>query len=191
MKFVVIGISGKQGAGKTTLANALNETLKGRYSTAHIIKFAQPLYDMASSFYDILGVEMKHKDGVLMQIVGNHARTKLGEDVFVNAWMKNAREKLKLHLNGNDVQYVICDDMRFENEADGIKQFAESINGSCLLVRIEEPEEKRKARIPDTWRDNVNHPSEIGLDQYYKFDMKFEGADIGTMVSDITGKLLK
>lgn len=189
MRFVVIGISGKQGGGKTTLANALNEVMKGRYSTSHIIKFAQPLYDMATSFYQILGVPMKHKDGTLMQIVGNHARNQIGESVFVDTWKKNAREKLKDYMNGNDAQTIICDDMRFENEARGIREFAASINAPCLLIRLNVSEEKRKARIPDTWREAVNHPSEVGLDNYRDFDMTFDDCAIETMVSLIQKEL--
>ena len=105
------------------------------------------------------------KDGPLLQWVG----TEFGRNNYgINVWVDILKNKIKKYeaphwseLN----RLVIVDDCRFENEFDAFPE--------ALRVRLVCPEEVRKART-ESWRDNTNHPSEIGLDAYEaekKFDM--------------------
>lgn len=105
------------------------------------------------------------KEGPLLQYLG----TEFGRDGYgVNVWVDILKKKIEpLMKPGNTRILINIDDCRFENEFDAFP--------SALRVRLECPEHIRKTRA-DAWRDNVNHPSEIGLDQYAedgKFDMYF------------------
>lgn len=173
MKTFIIGISGKQHAGKTTLAEALAARFSNRATAVVTLKFAQPLYDLSAAFNRILGVESKVKDGKLMQLVGNHARSTYGEDIFLKAWKQSARLWLD-SLIRTPARFILCDDLRYENEADGIRALAQELGARPLLIRLNCSEQVRQARCPATWRDDVNHPSEVGLDGFQGFDLNFD-----------------
>lgn len=66
---------------------------------------------------------------------------------------------------------IIVDDCRFENEFDALPE--------ALRIRLEAREEVRRLRA-DSWREDVFHPSETGLDKYCeegKFDLVFNTED--------------
>lgn len=163
MKRRIWVISGKQGSGKSTFAA---ELIKHFSPNAVVIKFADPLYAIHDACLPVLkkfGLrpeEMK-KDGELLQILGTeYGRRFLGDDVWVNA----ARARAEMWLNASDKNVVIIDDCRFENEFD-------TFMNDAYLIRLKCPREIRKARC-GYWRDNEDHVSETGLDQYeqqYRF----------------------
>jgi hypothetical protein len=79
-----------------------------------------------------------------------------GDNVWVDALVKE--------INDGPHDTVIVDDARFENEFDAFP--------NAVRIRLDAPGTVRKERC-DAWRDNENHPSEIGLDRYHiegKFD---------------------
>jgi dephospho-CoA kinase len=157
---MIIGISGKQGSGKTSLARALAELT----DKAVILKFADPMYQMhdaVNSVYNHYGVPTPQKDGELLQWIG----TEHGRNKDENIWVNIMHTRL-LSAYAQDVP-VIIDDMRFENEFDMI----EELGG--MLIRLDASEEVRSKRT-DGWRENTTHPSELGLDNYAqsgKFDL--------------------
>ncbi len=181
----ILIISGKQGSGKTTLSDEMKRIARGLgYEYFGSIKFADVLYEM----HDYLLNRMEHytgtprvkKDGVLLQILGTEwGRYKFGADVWVNIlrnrianlkmgeWTKGAPYDGKIMTKGR--RLILIDDCRFENEFDAFPE--------ALRLRLECPADIRKLRMPEgTWRDNQQHPSEIGLDQYAadgKFDLTF------------------
>ena len=165
----IIIISGKQGSGKTTTAQALRNKLKSEYSGVQNVKFATPLYALHEYILNRMeqwtGVKRVKKDGVLLQMLGTeYGRQVHGENVWVNIlrnFMDNEMKQMFQFSRG----LVIIDDCRFENEFDAFPD--------ALRVRLDAPEQIRKPRT-HAWREDTNHPSEIGLDQYadaLKFDL--------------------
>jgi len=167
----IVKISGKQGSGKSTVAEALKlRAKKSNYDFVGIMKFATTLYalhDMLLNKMETLtGVPRVKKDGTLLQLLGTEwGRKTFGENVWVDILGK---EISKLYDKESKLKrLIIIDDCRFENEFDGIQG---------LNVRLIAPENIRKSRA-DAWRDATDHPSETGLDKYQdqlKFDLTLE-----------------
>ena len=115
---MIIGITGKAGAGKTTAANML---IKEFNNKAIIIPFAKPLKDFARK----LGWNGKkdEKGRRLLQLLGTDvARKCIDEDIWVQHWKKFQEEYDSFeNLDGTkDCDHYIADDVRFANEADFI-----------------------------------------------------------------------
>jgi AAA domain len=162
---MIVLISGKQGAGKTTLGKALVRAINnGTGIYAHNMTFAEPLYRMHDFCWGLLkdhGIEMPFKkDGYLLQLLG----TEWGrERVDNNLWVKLMRaeiEKAKGRWPHQERIFVISD-CRFKNEAN---EFPEA-----LKVRLECDEYIRRERA-EMWRETQDHPSETDLDDF-KFDL--------------------
>lgn len=165
---VVILISGKQGSGKSTLAKNLVQKDWGQSTPIHVLKFADPLYEMHDAVrgvlkkYDFTNYDFNKKDGNLLQLLGTEwGRNTINTQVWVQLLLNKIRK-----LEKNSV--VIVDDARFENEFDSFMTVPH-----CLRVRIEASRLTRKLRA-SFWRENESHPSEVGLDHYAamgKFDL--------------------
>lgn len=167
MKILIL--SGKQGSGKTTLQNLVMQYLRSYDWKIHLVNFADELYwihNMARERLTELGFpppkEVEKKDGPLLQFLGTDwARKTYGD----NIWADVLKNKVGMVEVGTENTLVIVGDCRFENEFDAFP--------NALRVRLEASEEVRKSRC-SMWRDNTNHPSEIGLDNYAaqgKFDL--------------------
>jgi hypothetical protein len=167
----ILLISGKQGSGKTSNTNAIMEIVLGLGYLPVIFKFARPLYEMHDAILPILhkyGIrpEAMTKDGELLQVLGTeYGRRRIRESI----WIDVCRRQIDAYLNetgpGTEGRLAVIDDARFENEFDAFPD--------AFRVRLEAPEEVRKPRC-SYWREEVNHSSEIGLDQYMhmgKFDL--------------------
>ena len=115
---MIIGLTGKAGAGKSTVANWL---MRERGYKLH--KFAEPLKNMLLC----LGLDERHTEGFLkeapcallggnspryaMQALGTEwGRELISPTLWIDAWAKTMPD-------GN----VVCDDIRFDNEFDTIK----------------------------------------------------------------------
>lgn len=164
---MVLMLSGKQGAGKTTLSNLLqtNCGVQG-FKIGRIYKFADPIYAFHNSILDQLmtyGIQpVGPKDGRLLQLLGTEwGRHVLGEDVWIRI-MKNRLEKADRQISNT---LFIIDDCRFQNEFDAFPD--------ALRIRLFASERIRKERT-QAWRDTTEHQSETDLDDYEedeKFDM--------------------
>ena len=177
-KHRVILISGKQGSGKSTTAEALVKRLIGvGIEQTRIFKFAGPLYEMHDAVLSILTKYGVHrpglvKDGPLLQVLG----TEWGRNtVDSNIWVKCAKAQVQnwFDRRPNEYAFAILDDCRFENEFDAFPD--------AFKIRLECNDKWRKERC-SMWRDNQNHPSEIGLDAYAnadKFDLTLWTDTIG------------
>ena len=180
MKTNVVVISGQQGSGKTSLANALMAKAK----SGEVVKFADPLYeihDLAVGIVRNAGIKFdKKKDGELLQYLGTEWGRKIDEDI----WAKIAKSTVDYIIEKyQPTDLIVIDDCRFENEFNIFKDMA-------LMIRLECPEEVRKARA-EYWRENTSHPSETGLNKYsaeMKFDEYFATNVLST--EEIANKIL-
>jgi len=151
----IIMVSGKQGSGKTTLADSLAKELSNRGFPVHRLRFAKVLYEIHDTIYKLIepyGLKLTGaKDGELLQYLGTEwGQTKFGKSVWVEC-LKSSVSNLK------DTDIVIIDDGRFEHEMDAFPD--------AVSIRLTCPENIRRSRC-SYFRENTTHPSEISLDSY-------------------------
>lgn len=142
--FVIIGLCGAPGSGKSTAAEYLHE----RYGLMRL-RFADPLKNMLRAYYRTLGLseraierriegDMKTTEdpslgGVspryAMQTLGTEwGRNLVGDALWTAAWaMRVGRASL------DGAPGVVCEDLRFPNEAAELRALG------CLLVRVVRP----------------------------------------------------
>lgn len=168
----IIMISGKQGSGKTTLTKELLRYFKSRKIPALELRFAATIYkihDAALEVMDNLGFETMKIDGELLQYLGTEwGRKRFGESVWVDAVKRQIAEHVEPTV-------FIISDCRFRNEFDAFPE--------ALRVRLTCPQGERERRA-EKWRDNVQHPSEIDLDNYAeseKFDIYLDTFSLDTI----------
>ena len=153
-----IAVSGKMGAGKTTLAQHFVDKY-GFKRTA----FAKALKDYAIDIFmlseeDVFG----KKKRALLQDFGQKMR-EIDELVWIN--------QLLADVEGNEK--VVVDDVRYENE------YSAMIKEGYLMIRINAPEKLRKERLGDKFQ-NADHESETSLDNE-SFDIYID--NIGSVES--------
>jgi len=181
----VILLSGKQGSGKTTTAEALEARFRSSGLGLIRHRFSAPVYTAHDAVYAVLRplgiLDDTKKDGLLLQVLGTWGRKKDPE-----IWVKAAKAHLaqiERQFSGSPVHLVgLIEDARFRNEFDGFSD--------AIKVRLECPEVVRESRTV-SWRENTQHPSETELDDYAsagKFDLTFQ-TDTQS-VSDITEVVL-
>jgi ABC-type dipeptide/oligopeptide/nickel transport system ATPase component len=187
MKRVVL-IHGKQGSGKTTLANEITRQLKqrGNVMVGQFI-FADTIYTIHNKALEVLkllGILEQDvvKDGDLLQLLGTWGRNKIHPDV----WCKTCKAQVELFLERTGGVAIIADARR-ENE---FHTFPDA-----LRISLNAPEDVRKLRTT-SWRENTNHESEIGLDNYSEkgfFDMYFNTSteDVEHQATLVIAQLLK
>lgn len=162
---MIILINGKQGAGKTTVSALLEK----RYSEkAKVFKFAKTIYEISDSVESIFakkGIALsKNQLASLKQIVGTEwGRNKISE----NIWADLTKNEVNAFLKEYPDSIAIIDDLRFPNEIDVFKDQV------VVKIRLDAPEEIRKQRA-EKWREDVNHLSEVALDDYDDFDYRFD-----------------
>ena len=140
---IIIGISGKMGSGKTTMTNAIIESLGGVR-----VSLAKPIYDLQETIYDQLGIVLEGvKDRDLMIALGVWGRNK-NPDFWLN--------QLDNFIEKTEHKIIICDDIRFPNEADYFRN-------KGIVVRLHGLQ-----RGPNV-DHNVNDITETALDEY-QFD---------------------
>lgn len=139
----LIGLSGKMGSGKTTLANHL----KSLFSDVKTEKVAGDLYAIQDYIYDRLNLTMQgEKDRPLLIAIGEWGRN-ISPSLWTDACF-NRVAKLNNEL-------VIIDDIRYPEEALAL----EKCGG--LLVRIDGTQ-----RGPNVDPSMANRSSETALDSW-------------------------
>jgi hypothetical protein len=140
---MLIGLSGKMGTGKSTVANYLMEKEKD----SAVVKIAGLLYELQDMIYSHLGLSLQgEKDRPLLIALGMWGRNK-----DENFWTQQAINKAVSLPN----KLVLIDDIRFPNEAKAI----ESAGG--ILIRIEGLQ-----RGPNINHDLKTNETETALDDY-------------------------
>ena len=183
---MLIGINGKLGSGKDTLADLIQK----HSSVNNLIRksFAYKLKAMGAFLTatdEKVWFTQEGKNIVLpawgmtigefQQKLGTEA---IRDGLHINAWV------LALMADYDKIYNWIITDVRFPNEAEAVKErggIVIRVNGDPAGVRA------RSSR-------NLNHPSEIALDNYEKFDYIYTNdkslADLEDFAKDIASKYL-
>lgn len=179
----IILLSGKMGSGKTTTADELAAKLSENHYV-YRTRFAKKLYELHDMIRDEvrkLGVDAPTKSRVLLQLLGTEYGREIDENIWIKAFCKDVKEAEHhdLELISNEFQrvvkkpdYVIVDDLRFENEFYGPNSLIEDGEATRIIkIRLECSPEIRAKRC-STQIINETHPSETGLDHMLdKFDL--------------------
>lgn len=144
---MIIGISGKIGSGKDTVANILSNM----YPNVKILHFGDSLKDIISIVFNINRSILDTQEGKKavypkLGITNREILQKLGslfrQTFYENIWIDNVLDK----ITSDNIVYVIAD-VRYPNE----KKAIEDAGG--IVIRIERP------GIP-----TIDHISETALD---------------------------
>lgn len=155
----IIGLTGKMGAGKSTVIQCLKDI---QHAGIEVVKFAEPLYLIQEQIYDIIRPVYTRpedfvKDRKLLQFIGTDwGRETISKTMWTDLWRKKVnglKEQEEYHRHG---LMAISDDTRFDNEAEVIK----SLGGVIIQVKSD----KTLERINTA---GANHSSENGVDLKY------------------------
>lgn len=147
------------GVGKSTAIELMRELINDR-DTVVLVKFAQPLYDIQEEIYHRIQPvytrpESFIKDRTLLQWLGTDwGRKHISETLWVDLWLAkvNQHERVYNDLNGKDTLVIVCDDVRFDNEAETLRG-----RGGHVVKIVSNQNANRIQLI------NATHASEAGL----------------------------
>lgn len=144
----ILAITGKMGAGKTQVTDLIKAKAQVPITT---IKFAGALYEMQNALYKIINKPIPQpKDRKLLQWLG----TEWGRAIDKDLWTKLWKERAEFFLNSNHESVVLCDDCRFDNEAELITEMGGNV------VEVYADQAIRAKRIPLV---ETGHASENGI----------------------------
>lgn len=167
-----IAISGKMGSGKTTLAEEIRKQFTEGYNGhSAMVSLGAPVKEVARNYF-LMPADVK--DRLLLQQIGQQFRT-IKPDVWVDLLMQN----VEVMTDTTEVELVICDDVRFVNEFEAMRQ------DGWLTIRltVDEAEQKRRLEMaygdeyPKHW-ENRNEISETDLDEVSGFDMVLHNLEL-------------
>lgn len=156
---VVVGLLGKAGSGKSTVADHLVENHGFKR-----ISFAKPLKNIVQDIFDLTDdqvwgpahakEEVDPRWGVsprwLMQQMGEKGRNHLGKDVWINAAFKIIEE--------SEGDRFVIEDVRYINEVEAITEHRENVIAG--VIKLEAPNRPSN--------DSGEHPSEAQVDMVPK-----------------------
>lgn len=147
----LIGFSGGMGVGKSTAIATLTEIL-GEAPT--LVKFAGVLYAIQEFSYEQISPVLKRasdfkKDRKLLQWLGTEWGRGLDQDLWIKLW------KAKVLQADSWNQVIVCDDVRFDNEAALIRDLGGTV------IKLVRPDNVAHA---EGGVGIANHSSEAGVD---------------------------
>jgi hypothetical protein len=166
---MLIGISGKLGSGKNTVADIIQKIMHKTYSL-ELKAYADKLKQITSLMTGVSLESCYTQEGKNIflpewQMTVGEFQQKIGTEgmrngVHPNAWI------YALFANYNEKSNWIVTDVRFPNEAKAIKK------RKGLLVRVEgDP-----AKIRENSTRNLSHPSETSLDSWKPWDYMIDNS---------------
>lgn len=168
---MLIGFTGRMGSGKSEALTQLKDFLdaNGHRLSPQLVKFAQPLYDIQEFAYRRIASVYQRpdnfiKDRKLLQWMGTEwGRDSIRPTLWGDIWQIEVEKYLAQGY------IVVCDDLRFDNEAERML----GMGGTIVEIRS-----TRTAERIDTNAGIKAHASEAGLDP--KFDREVINND-GTL----------
>ena len=169
-----VAISGKMGSGKTTCTNLLQqhhenhipESNLSRYedifTASERLSLAAPVKRVARDYFLM---PLDYKDRPLLQQIGQKFR-EIRPSVWIDLLIDNARKLSRSYQKREIRGCLVCDDVRFPNEAKRLRE------DGWFLIRLEVDKAIRQERIERTypdWRthwENRHEISETALDNY-------------------------
>jgi hypothetical protein len=158
---MIIGISGKLGSGKDTVANYIKKKYPQFQNKSFAYKLKQIVSILTSCSMEttmtqegknIYVPEFDMTIGQMQQQIGtNVLRQHFNENVWINALM--------IELKKLEGDYIITD-CRFKNEAQAVK------DAGGIMIRVNRPYNP----IAENSNRDLTHPSETDLDDYTDFD---------------------
>jgi len=148
----ILAFTGKMGSGKSTAVEYLKTAINRKVV---LVKFAEPLYLIQDFVYRTCDLPAPiPKDRKLLQWIG----TDWGREKNPNLWVDLFKSKVKFLLEQDPTSLIVCDDCRFNNEGEAIKDLGGKV------IEIVRPLEDRAKNIK---LENTTHASESGLDPKY------------------------
>ena len=171
-----IAICGKMASGKTTIAEHLRHII-GHNGGFRIVSMAGEVKRVGRELFG-----MEEKDRPLLQQIGMKMR-EIRESVWLDALIRES-EKHEL---------VVCDDVRFINEAETLKEHG------WVLIKLDINDDLQKQRLQDTYGDdwkihwnNRTDASETEVDAIPLdlFDLVIPASNDGSTVKGVIDFLL-
>ena len=145
MSKLLIGISGKMGVGKSTVSHMLKAAF-GESMKVEIMSLSKPIYKAQDLLYKEYDLTLEgDKDRDLLIAIGLWGRKRSSD-----FWL----EQMAKMISESDADVIICDDVRFPNEAEFFDRLG-------FLVRIKG--EQRGANVDPK---KLTDPTETALDNY-------------------------
>lgn len=174
-----VAIVGKFGSGKTSLANALTK-FAGYTQVANADALKQLAYKAYGDVDKAAMYEVVNTDGTKRDVSGREILQGLGQivkDFDRDFWLKSMYRDMS-----EKVGPFVCDDTRFQFEADSLREH------NFIIVKLYVPPEVRLARYNDMYGRNpteseLNHPSETELDNI-EYDLLLSGTETVTDLVD-------
>lgn len=139
---MIIGFTGGMGVGKSTAVKLVKEAYFT--SLSKTIKFAQPLYDIQEYVYKrIEDVYTRpsdfEKDRKLLQWIGTDwGRNTISDTLWVHIWGTTVHKFISTF---GEESIVLCDDVRFDNEAQEVK----AMGGLLIKISSDHVQDRRVA----------------------------------------------
>ncbi len=182
MKKIIL-ISGKAENGKTTAAMILKKELEELGERVIITRCAYYLKDIATRYCQWDGSKDEKGRELLQQLGTNIIREKLNRPLF-----HIGRICEDIEIGQDYVDYVIIDDVRFENEIYHPKTiFGDKVYTIRVNRLMEDMITPYRSSLTDA---QLLHQSEVGLDNFNEFNKYIFASDVDGLESVINNNLL-
>ena len=179
----VICITGKAGAGKSTVAQWLAKELQASGYKASVSSFASPIKEIATTMGWNGAKDVKGRR--LLQLLGTECgRNCISQTVWTDMWAAR--------ILADCPKVIIIDDCRFDSEYDAAKKLARLIGGTFhhinLVGRSVEVAKNLWQRLTGSFKDK--HASEAGITYTAKLVINTRTCHI-SQTADILEEILK
>jgi hypothetical protein len=193
----LIGISGKAGHGKDSVADILSDYFIEYPADMTTLKIADSLKNLTARLLDVhdnfvndqelKATPLQHMGGITprkaLQFIGTEVGRNLYHDIWVYHYLKSV-DRFFCFARPDVSSVVFTTDVRFENEYNAIKNYKNSLwETKNILIRVERP---------GFVADNIDaeHPSETGLDHINVWDYRIIASNMYELRKEV-GRVYK